>query len=242
MKRTAVFVGLMLVVFAGLVGLGTWQLQRLGWKEALIARVEARIGAAPVPLPAAAAWGSLDLAAEEYRPVIARGYFRNDLEVRVYTIVGRPHGPFGGPGYFIVAPFDLADGGTVLVNRGFVPFDRADPASRAAGRIEGETVVRGLLRAPERPGFFTPDAKPADRLFYVDDPAPIARALAIGPVAPFMIDADATPNAGGLPQGGETEVTFRNNHLGYAVTWYGLALVVAGSLAAWLLQRRRGSA
>jgi surfeit locus 1 family protein len=111
----------------------------------------------------------------------------------------------------------------VLVNRGFVPLDRADPATGREGNPEGEVEVTGLLREPEPRNAFTPADDAAKRLFFVRDPGPIAEALGVAPAAPFTIDADAGPNPGGLPQGGETRLAFPNRHLEYALTWYGLA-------------------
>jgi surfeit locus 1 family protein len=230
-----------LVAFAILIALGNWQIRRLAWKEALIARVDARTKAAPVPLPPPADWAGLDMDEWEYRPVALTGQFRNDLESRDYALIEQ-RGRFGGPGYWVMTPLDLDGGGRVLVNRGFVPLDRADPATRPAGQVEGPVTVRGLLRVPEHGGLFTPAATPEKRLFYARDPQAIAAALGLGAVAPFTVDADATPNPGGLPQGGETVVTFPNDHLQYALTWYGLAaalLCVFGVWARGALRRNR---
>lgn len=218
--------------FAVLIGLGTWQMQRLHWKEDLVARITARAAQEPVPLPPTSAWASFDPGAWEYRRVEATGRFRHDLEVRVYTLLSDARGRRDGPGYWIVTPLESASG-TVLVNRGFVPLDNAAPIARP----EGELTVRGLLRAPEGRNPFTPDDKPTDRLFYARDPGPIAEAMGIA-AAPFTIDESETP-AGGLPQAGETRLTFSNRHLEYALTWYGLAAALVAVSAAFTLSRRR---
>jgi surfeit locus 1 family protein len=228
------------IALAILIGLGTWQLQRLAWKEALVAHIEARVSAPPVALPDTAAWHSLDLDAWEYRPVEVTGTFRNDLETRVYALLGEAKGPLEGPGYWIVTPLEREGqgGGTVLINRGFVPLDRADPATRPGEAVDGPVTVRGLLRRPEDRNAFTPNDDPAKRLFYARDPAAIAPALNLSDAAPFTIDArESGPD--GLPQGGETRVTFANRHLEYALTWYGLAAALAGVLAVFLWRRRR---
>ncbi len=228
----AVFV-LAACAFLILIGLGTWQLQRLAWKEDIVARVTERTAAAPVALPEPAAWPGLDLSEWEYRPVTVTGRFRHDLEARVYTLLSDAKGPAEGPGYWIVTPLERAGGGAVLVNRGFVPLENHQPAARP----EGEVTVSGLLRAPEERNMFTPDDRPSERLFYARDPAAVAAGLGIA-LAPFSVDAAASP-AAGLPQGGETRLTFPNRHLEYALTWYGLAGALLGVGAAFALARRR---
>ncbi|MGQ4275266.1 SURF1 family protein [Terrihabitans sp. B22-R8] len=224
--------------FAILIGLGTWQLQRLSWKEALVTRISARVAEPVTNAPPPADWRSLDLDAWEYRPVEARGRFRNDLEVRVYTLLGEARGPLAGAGYWVLTPLERDEGGTIIVNRGFVPLDRAEPASRPGSQVDDEVQVKGLLRRPEDRNPFTPDDKPQDRLFYARDPAAIAAGLSLQEVAPFTIDArDSGPQ--GLPQGGETRLSFTNRHLEYALTWYGLAGALAAVLIAHLWRLRR---
>lgn len=223
-----------LVAFAILIGLGTWQMQRLHWKEGLIAEIQARTNAAAVSVPPSSEWPGLDLAAWEYRPVTLTGRFRNGEEAYVFTVLSETHGPYGGPGYWVLTPFELSDGGgTVIVNRGFVPEASRDPSTRKAGQIEGEVTIKGLLRAPEPRNLFTPDDEPAKHVFYVRDAAPVAAAYGIAGAAPFTVDAVDSPE-GGLPEGGESRISFPNNHFGYAMTWYGLAgglsLVMLGAL------------
>lgn len=233
--RSLILLGILaLGAFAVLIGLGTWQMQRLQWKEDLMARVEARTAEAPVPLPPPAEWAGLDLQEWEYRPVEARGRFRHDLETRVYMLLTDARGRLEGPGYWILTPLEFQNGGAVLVNRGFVPFERMGEIAR----VEGEQTVRGLLRAPEGRNMFTPDDKPDERLFYARDPAAIAPALGLREAAPFTVDASESP-PGGLPQAGETRLTFPNRHLEYALTWYGLAAALAGVVAAFTLSRLR---
>lgn len=222
---------------AVLVALGLWQMQRLAWKTDLIARVESRIGLQPVPLPAEAAWEGLDLEALDYTPVTLTGRFRHELESHVFIALTDSAGPLHGPGYWIVTPFALAAGGTVLVNRGFVPEPFRDAATRGAGQVEGEVTLDGILRRPERRGPFTPADQPADNLWFTRDPAAIGSARGIE-VAPFYVDAaaSATP-AGGLPQAGETRVRFRNEHLQYALTWFSLAGVLVLVYVLWARRR-----
>lgn len=230
---------LALLAFAVLVGLGLWQLQRLAWKQTLIAQVEARIHEAPAPLPPEADWGKIDFATDEYRRVTAQGRFLNDLEVQVYALVDQAPDGSGGPGYWVVTPLRLADGAYVLVNRGFVPLARKAPATRAEGQVDGPVTVTGLLRLPEEAGPFTPANDAAKDSWYVRDPEAIASAKGLVRVAPFLIDADATTNPGGLPRGGLTRIVFPNRHLEYALTWFGLAASLAGVFAAYVWSRRR---
>ena len=145
-----------------------------------------------------------------------------------------------GPGFWVLAPFRTDDGFTVLVNRGFVPQDRRDPASRAAGQSTGETSVTGLLRMTEPGGGFLRSNDPAGDLWYSRDVAAIAAKRGLGPVAPYFIDADATPNPGGLPVGGLTVIAFPNNHLVYAITWYALAAMLAGAMV-WMAREEMRS-
>lgn len=229
------------IALAILVGLGSWQLARLSWKEALVARVTERMAADPVPAPPRAEWNNLDLEALAYRRVRVEGAFDHAREARVYVNLPDAHGRFKGPGYFIVTPLALKQGGgTVLVNRGFVPEPAVDPATRPQGQVAGEVAVTGLLRGPEDRNSFTPADDPAKRLFFARDPAAIAVGLGIADAAPFTIDADATPNPGGLPQGGETRVSFPNRHMEYALTWYGLAATLAAVFGMFAWRTLRG--
>jgi surfeit locus 1 family protein len=217
--------------FAVLVSLGVWQLQRQQWKQALIARVEERLVAPPVPAPGPEAWSDLDLGFEEYRPVSVSGRFRNADEVHVVATLTAPKGPLGGIGYLVMTPLQTSAGWIVYVNRGFVPAARKDSATRAAGLVETETVVTGLLRAPYRRSWFMPKDRVDRNEWFSRDPRLYAEAtgLRAEDVAPFIIDASRDSTAeGGLPQGGETIVSFPDNHLGYALTWFGLAAGLAG--------------
>ncbi|HZP20594.1 MAG TPA: SURF1 family protein [Bauldia sp.] len=230
-----------LIGFAILIGLGIWQLERREWKHALIARVAAAAATAPVSAPGPVAWDGLDLASLEYAPVTVHGHYLNDREVYVVHTLTEPRGPLGGVGFLVMTPFVTDGGWAVYVNRGFVPRDRKDPASRSAGEIAGETTVTGLLRAPSERSWFTPaDNRSANEWF---SRAPALYAAAYGApapqLAPYIIDAVADPSLpGGLPQGGETIVEFTDNHLQYALTWFGLAAALAGVYGAWLWRRR----
>jgi surfeit locus 1 family protein len=216
-----------LAILAVLILLGVWQLQRLAWKEALIARVAARMqmSFAP-PAPAENQWTKVNAVDDEYRRVRVTGTFRHDREALVYALLSEPKGKFSGPGYWVLTPIKTAGGALLFVNRGFVPLDRKDPATRGKGQVAGVVTVTGLLRLPEGRSWFTPADDPARHLWQARDPAAIAKAYGLAHVAPFFIDADASPNPGGLPQGGETKLVFPNRHLEYAITWFGLAFAL----------------
>ena len=227
---------------AVLVSLGVWQLHRLAWKAALIARVEAGLTAAPVPAPGPEEWASLDLAEAEYQPVSVTGRYLNGDEIFVNETLTGPRGPLGGYGFFVVTPLKADEGWIVYVNRGFVPRDRKSPDTRQRGLIEGETTVIGPLRQPRRRAWFMPGDRVAHNEWFSRDPALFAEAQgrSTATVAPYLIDARFEPTlSGGLPQGGETIISFPNNHLQYALIWFGLALGLAGVFAAFAWSRLR---
>ena len=231
-----------LAVIAVLVSLGNWQVRRLSWKTALIATVNARIVEAPQPLSAIGEWRSLDPEATDYAPVRLTGHFLGAREFHVFANLGEPKGREGGVGWWIFAPFELQGGGIAFVNRGFVPDRLKEAASRPEPAASGDITVTGLLRRPEGRNPFTPADLAAKNQWFTRDPQPMAIALGVKPddVLPFYVDADRsmTPPSG-LPQAGETVVNFPNDHLGYAITWYGLALACAGVYLAFVIRRRR---
>jgi surfeit locus 1 family protein len=237
------------LLFAGFVALGTWQVKRLGWKLDLIANVEQRAHAAPAALPARADWPRVNAADDEYRRVLATGTFQHDQETMVQAVTDL------GSGFWVMTPLKLADGGTVLVNRGFVSPERRERASRAANEPAGTTTVTGFLRISQPKGGFLQANDPAGNRWFSRDVAAIAAARGLKDAAPFFVDADAA-GAGATPRdtrlaearviesrrpdavwpiGGLTIITFQNQHLIYAITWYLLALMVVG--AAWLVRR-----
>jgi surfeit locus 1 family protein len=236
-KRTA-FAAIALLALAGLIALGVWQIQRRSWKLALIERVEQRIHAVPVPPPTRPLWPSITAAAYEYLPVRAAGVFLHDLETQVQASTVH------GAGVWVITPLRAADGSVILVNRGFAPLDRRDPATRRAGSPPGEVTVTGLLRLSEPGGGFLRNNDPAADRWHSRDVAAIASARGLEQVAPYFIDADATPNPAGIPIGGLTVVGFRNHHLLYAATWFTLAAALGGAMvhtARTEVRRRRPS-
>jgi surfeit locus 1 family protein len=220
-------------LFLGLLALGTWQVERRSWKLDLIERVDRRVAAEPVAPPGPADWPAVNANDDEYRHVRVAGTFLNDRETQVFASTAL------GGGYWVVTPLRADEGMVVLVNRGFVPTEKRDPATRAASEIDGPVIVTGLLRITEPKGGFLRANDPAAERWYSRDVAAIAAARGLGDAAPYFIDADATPNPGGLPVGGLTIIAFANSHLVYAITWYGLAVMLAGAVFYVVRDERR---
>jgi surfeit locus 1 family protein len=230
-----------LAAVAGLVSLGTWQLERKAWKEGLIAGLEDKLYAAPVALPPRARWPQLSAQQDEFRRVKFAAEFLVQ-EALVYTSGSAIRPDVSGPGYWVLSPARLSDGSLVIINRGFVPEGKQDPGTRREGQPNGVTEIVGAMRWPEARGMFTPDDTPAKNLWFARDPAGIAVAKGWGAAAPFYIDQEAPPAPGGLPKAGPLKPSLPNNHLQYAVTWYGLALVVLISGILFLRARHRETA
>jgi surfeit locus 1 family protein len=228
-----------LVALAILVTLGTWQLQRKVWKEDLIAQIDARAYSEPGAILPTSGWSDWHQAQDEFRKVRVEGIFLHQFETPVY---GLAPGQRGAPvqGFFLMTPLRLADGAILMVNRGFVPTELRDPASRPESQPVGPATVSGLVRAPEERNFFTPADDPARKTWFARDPEAIARANGLDRVAPFYVEADATGNPGGWPKGGQTRLSLPNNHLQYAFTWFGIALTLVGVYGAFAWRRLRG--
>lgn len=213
---------LMLMALVILIGLGNWQLERRAWKLALIADVESRIDAPPISLQRAIGRYK-EGEPVEYVPATARGTFLHDREIHLFR-----QRVDGAGGYHIFTPFQPQEGPILFVNRGYVPPDKKEPASRLEGQIEGLTEVTGLIRTDGTPGMFVPPNNAEKGEWFSRDHKEMAAAAGLVDVAPVFLDLDDTANPGGLPQGGQTRITFKNDHLGYALTWFGLAVVLVG--------------
>lgn len=223
-----------------LIGLGVWQLERLAWKEGLIAAINEGLGQPPAPLEQPAdAWK--ELAGKEYRPVSVTGRFRHGDERLLFATDGEM-------GWHVYTPLETEGGNLVFVNRGFVPDRLKDPASRAAGQIDGQMTVQGLVRKPGVAGWFDAEADTAHNRYYWRDLAGMTASLSSeqdrARVLPLFVDAAAEPaNPGGWPKGGVTRLDIPNRHLEYALTWFGLAatLVAVFAAFAWTRLRAPGS-
>ncbi len=230
------------VLCAVFTALGLWQLQRMGWKHALIARVEARVQATPEAPPAAVQWPALRATPGdwEYRRLRLEGVYLHDQEalVQASTVLGA--------GHWVLTPLRLADGSVVIVNRGFVPPAQRDPQARGEAAPTGPVVVTGLLRTSEPRGGFLRNNDPAAGRWFSRDVAAIAatRVLPSSRVAPYFVDAEATGSAGSTgsatawPRAGLTVLQFRDNHLVYALTWFVLAGLSLTALVPLLRLRR----
>ena len=209
--------------FAILVSLGVWQLHRLDWKRELIERVDERIHAPAVPAPGPAQWPSVSAREHEYLRVRVRGSYLNDRETLVQAVTKL------GAGFWVMTPLETVDGYTVLINRGFVPPAHRGAASRLQGQLEGETSVTGLVRMSEPLGGFLRANDSSNGRWYSRDVGAISAARGLTNSAPYFIDADALqPVIAAAPVGGLTVIAFANNHLQYALTWFALALMLAG--------------
>ncbi len=214
-----------------LVALGGWQIARLQWKNGIVAQIEARRGAPVTSLPPTAQWPELKPDDYEYRHVAANGAFEPNRTALVYR-GGAANSAGEGPGYLLLTPLRLPNDDLVIVNRGFVPLAEAAAARDAVPK--GAVVVSGLMRSPETRNAFTPADDPAKGVWYTRDPASIAARFGVTRVAPFTIDADADPKAQSWPRPGTTVIDIPNNHLSYALTWWGLALALIGVTVAYV--------
>lgn len=227
-SRIALVIGLIMLtlVACGFTALGIWQVERLGWKLALIARVDARIHAAPVAPPDAAHWAQVSAQRDEYRRVQMHGRFLDEQDTRVQAVTAK------GGGWWVLTPFLRDNDEIVLVNRGWIAQTNTSPIPH-----DPATTVSGLVRISEPGGGFLRRNEPAAARWYSRDVAAIADASGLHDVAPYFVDSAA--NADGrdpqAPIGGLTVVSFRNHHLQYAMTWFALALMTLW--ACWRLLR-----
>ncbi len=235
-RRGRVLVPAAALFFVLLLALGTWQVQRLGWKRELIARVDARVTATPIDAPARAAWPSVTAERAEYQRVTLQGRFLTDKAALVQATTDL------GAGFWLLTPLARPDGSVVWVNRGFLPPEAREPSARGRSDPTGDVDVVGLLRITEPKGAFLRHNDPAADRWYSRDIAALtaARGLPAADTAPYFVDAARDPQQaeGTWPVGGLTVIRFPNNHLMYAITWYGMALLlVVGLVYAW----RRGA-
>jgi surfeit locus 1 family protein len=226
---------------AVLLGLGLWQIERKAWKEGLIAALTERLAQPPAALPPPAEWSRLTQARDEFRRVAFTATFLHDREALVYSAGSALRSDVSGPGYWVFTPARLPGGRLVMVDRGFVPEGGKDSAARPQGQVPGEIRIVGALRWPEPPGWFIPAADPARNLWFRRDLTDMARAKGLGPVAPFYVVQEAPVPPGGLPKPGPLTVNLRNPHLQYALTWFGLAVVLIVVFMSFVVSRRRAA-
>lgn len=217
-------------MLAGIIvlsGLGFWQVQRLHWKEALIETVQNRRELSSEPLISIERLYAKDPEAIEFRPLSLSGRFLHEFERHFYTTRN------GQVGWHIYTPLEMSDGRILFVNRGFVPQPLKESDTRKRGQLEGQLALEGLARQAlsEKPNRFIPDNDLAANIFYwknLEQMSLILPEEQRSGLLPFFVDAAPMEVPGNWPEGGATRVTFSNNHLQYAITWFGLALALLG--------------
>jgi surfeit locus 1 family protein len=225
-------------LFAGFSALGIWQVHRRAWKHDLVARVDARVHAEPVAAPGRSQWPAVNAQNDEYRRVKLTGTFAPEDSVRVRASTEL------GAGSWLLTPIRMHDGSEVIINRGFVATTWCSGKATCTSGPAGETTVVGLLRISEPKGAFLQANDPAHDRWYSRDVAAIAAAKGLDPAAPYFVDADATSSPGrdgnDGPVGGLTVIAFPDNHLMYALTWFGLALMTLfGGWIVWKDERKK---
>jgi surfeit locus 1 family protein len=235
LKRDLIWLsGLAAGAFAILAGLGIWQLQRLEWKLDLITRLEERIKAEPVTLAEA---GRRQKSGHdiEYLRVRLAGRFLNSKERHLYSVED------GKAGWRIITPLELASGRIVMVDRGFVPQELKDPASRLGGLAKDPSQLTGIVRLPAEPGLFTPENDPNKNVWYWRDLQGMASSVLaadqVKQLVPFLLQVESGTGAEGWPQPGISNINLPNKHLQYAMTWFGLAGVLVFVFAFYLRGR-----
>ncbi len=221
-----------LPAFLVLISLGSWQLQRLQWKNDIISNFEARSAAEAIAVPEANA----ELDVLEFSSLALEGEYLHDKET---FLTGRTYE--GNAGFHVVTPFLLDDGRTILINRGWVSEDYRDPAKRAFSQIDGKTSVAGILRRPGVRGYFVPENEPENGFWFTLVPRQINQHLDLGDAAieQFYADAVRTSDIVTLPIAAKTKLNLRNAHLSYAMTWYGIAIALVGVYLAFHYQAGR---
>jgi cytochrome oxidase assembly protein ShyY1 len=226
-----------LAMVALCVGLGVWQLQRRVEKHALVAALTERLAAAPSSLPQPSQWSALTPASDEFRRVRFTAIYESRPDAMVYSSGSAVRDDVSGPGTWAFLPAKLPDGAAVVINAGFVQNTMQDRAleDRAVTRlVTGEPVtLTGYIRFPEVAGALTPSENMAKRLWFTRDHLAMAHALGWGEVAPFYIDLEAPVPASSIPKPGPLQVHLKDDHLQYAITWFGLAAAVAIAFGVW---------
>lgn len=230
-------IGLSLIALAMvsmLIGLGVWQLHRKDEKRALIAALTDRLAAPPVVLPPKYRWTSLTPGHDEFTRVTFDATIDSRPDAKVYSSGSALRPDVSGLGTFVFTPARLSDGSIVVVDRGFVP-----DGVQASDLPRSVFKVTGYIRFPEKAGWFAPHEDTPKRLWFVRDHLAMAKAYDWGEVAPFYVDLETQSPAPGVPKAGPLQVHLKDDHLQYAITWFGLALAVAATFGFWIFGQRR---
>ncbi len=206
------------LMLIALIGLGSWQVQRYSWKTELIDKLQSRSASEAIALPVKP--GVLDDI--EFQRVRLAGTFLHQHE---FYLLGRSLR--GGPGLHIVTPFQRADGaGHVLIDRGFVPFEKRAPTTRSEGQVEGVVEFEGIVRIAKGPGAFTPENDVTGNTWYFIDPVAMSNAAGLESLPGFYVLSAAEDTPGGFPVTKQWRLDIRNNHIEYAATWFLMAVTL----------------
>jgi len=225
-----------LIALTILLALGTWQVKRLQWKNHLIETIASRVNLPTRPLPPLNTWKQLDLGQWIYRVVKARGKFDPEKQVHIFTQVGPEQGGYNVAGYWVVVPFYLECGGVVLVNRGFIPEKFKQQRLPPYPNTGGQQTIIGIVKTNQGRNYFTPENDYRNNIWFTRDIKAISSYFKLENAAPFLIALTKGNGTGPLPQPREAKVTLSNNHLGYAITWYGLAFTLIGVFVVFSLK------
>ena len=221
-----------MAALAVLIALGVWQLERKAWKESLIATLQQRTSAAPTDLPRPESWENLTPENSEFRRVKLQLEFLDRPHARLFASGSALREDVKSPGYFVFVPARIRSGQVVVIDVGYTP-------ARQYAWKAGQAEIVGYLRWPESPSWFVSDHDAAGDTWFVRDQRAMAKIRGWGEVAPFYIDQEAPVPEGGLPRPGAVKVNLRNDHLGYALTWFGLAAVLAVIFVLWAWKELR---
>lgn len=218
--RRLLWPGLMtLIMLAVLLGLGTWQVQRLHWKLGILAQIAHAEAAPPVPLSGEPG---------PFTKVQVTGRLRDDLSATYGADVrDTPTGPVLGTQ--LIEPLERANGDALLVDRGWIPDKLPHPVPTS----EGDVTLQGYIHPGDQPGLFSATDSPATRQFYTLDPSAIGQALGLSHVAPFVLIVMGSKPPAGYPDPAQYLPRPPNNHLSYAITWYGLAVALVVIFVVW---------
>lgn len=237
----AFFVGFLLLSMVLFLVLGMWQMERLNWKNQLIDSANERLVADRIDLPATTTWGKMDVEAFDFQKVRLTGQFLECCEARVFISLPKKQGRYAGPGYWIVTPFQLTQGGTVFINRGFAPQELTLPKAKYAPAPTGQLTLEGYVRRPERVGSATLEPDLAKFVDWVINPERLTEILfpKLENIAPFYVNLSG-PAMDDLPQmPDDAALNFTNRHLEYALTWFALAALMPILAIFWLIRTRR---
>ena len=210
----------LLIVFPILILLGSWQVYRLIWKENLIEYYQNQSSSAFLDL-------SKDISSKlnlEFRKVKFKGTFLNSKEI---YISGKTYE--GNIGFHVVTPFRMQNNKTVFINRGWVSEGYRDPEKRKFSLLNNETEINGIIRFPQKKGYFVPENDPNKGFWFTINPNEIIKFLKfkeIDTISEFYVDAIRQEGKIKIPIGANGKPNLRNQHLSYAITWYSLALVL----------------